>query len=206
MKSPSKFCDVTWPSSHFIGRFLHCTLKAETFAGRNFCESPKSRNFANLSFANFILWRKFTEKTFAILWKSSFLDGDNFREWLGKVNNNHFKSQFKFFSSIEKWHAHTACRIKITWITWNEVWSHDKCTVNIDSVRIDNTPPRIGSPYLYWACIWLRGWRWPYFWFHNGLASLENKKRKRKSSSHETAGNGSRDIREMKLYYYLVTY
>ena len=29
------------------------------------------------------------------------------------------------------------------------------------------------------------------------IASLENKKRKRKSSSHETAGNGSRDIRKM---------
>ena len=83
------------------------TLKAETFAGRNFRESLKSRNFANLCFANFILWRKFTEKTFAILWKSSFLDGNNFRKWLGKVNNNHFKSQFNFFSSIEKWHAHT---------------------------------------------------------------------------------------------------
>ena len=73
------------------------TLKAEIFAGRNVRESPKSRNFSNLSFANFILWRKFTEKTFAILGKSSFLDGNNFRERLGKVNNNHFKSQFNFF-------------------------------------------------------------------------------------------------------------
>ena len=78
-------------------RHVKATLRAETFAGRNFRESPKSRNFANLSFANFILWRKFTEKTFAILWKSSFLDGNNFREWLGKVNNNHFKSHFNFF-------------------------------------------------------------------------------------------------------------
>ena len=47
-------------------RKLQSTFKAETFAGRNFRESPKSRNFANLSFANFILWRKFTGKTFAI--------------------------------------------------------------------------------------------------------------------------------------------
>ena len=70
------------------------TLKAETFAGRNFRESQKSRNFANLSFANFILWRKFTEKTFANFRKSSFLDVNNFREWLRKVNNNHFKSHF----------------------------------------------------------------------------------------------------------------
>ena len=29
------------------------------------------------------------------------------------------------------------------------------------------------------------------------IASLENKKRKRKSSSHETTGNGSRDLRKM---------
>ena len=29
------------------------------------------------------------------------------------------------------------------------------------------------------------------------IASLENKKRKRQSSSHETAGNGSRDLRKM---------
>ena len=43
------------------------TLKAEIFAGRNFSESPKSRNIADLNFANFTLSRKFTEKTFAIL-------------------------------------------------------------------------------------------------------------------------------------------
>ena len=39
----------------FIPLQLSITLKAETLAGRNFRESPKSRNFANSSFANFIL-------------------------------------------------------------------------------------------------------------------------------------------------------
>ena len=34
------------------------------------------------------------------------------------------------------------------------MWSHDKCTVKIDSVKIDNTLPRIGLQYLYWACRW----------------------------------------------------
>ena len=42
------------------------TLKAETFAGRYFRESPKLRIFANLNFAHFILYRKLMEKTFAL--------------------------------------------------------------------------------------------------------------------------------------------
>ena len=40
------------------------TLRAETFAGRNFREVKKSRNLANLSFANFDFDRNFTDKTF----------------------------------------------------------------------------------------------------------------------------------------------
>ena len=36
-------------------KYILLTLKAETFAGRNFPESPRSRNFENLNFANFVL-------------------------------------------------------------------------------------------------------------------------------------------------------
>ena len=43
------------------------------FKGRNFRETEKSRNFADLSFATFTFWRKFTEETFAVFCECSIL-------------------------------------------------------------------------------------------------------------------------------------
>ena len=87
------FCMILENGVHYL------TLKEETLSGRNFRKSPKSRNFANLGFANFVSWRKFMEKTIVIFWKSLSSDGNNFREWLGKGNNDHFKSLFFFIPS-----------------------------------------------------------------------------------------------------------
>ena len=85
------FCMILENGVHYL------TLKEETLSGRNFRKSPKSRNFANLGFANFVSWRKFMEKTIVIFWKSLSSDGNNFREWLGKGNNDHFKSLFSSY-------------------------------------------------------------------------------------------------------------
>ena len=54
------------------------TLRAEIFAGRNFREVKKSRNFADLIFGNSIFGRNFTDKTFANFPKSSFLKEKTF--------------------------------------------------------------------------------------------------------------------------------
>jgi len=82
------------------------TLRAETFAGRNFRETEKSRNLANLSFAEFSFRREFMDKTFANFSKSSFLGAKTFAN--SKARGNYWKesekNRFKYlnFSSTPK--------------------------------------------------------------------------------------------------------
>jgi len=45
--------------------FISTTLRAESFAGRKYREDGKSRNFTNLTFANFNFRINLTDKTFA---------------------------------------------------------------------------------------------------------------------------------------------
>ena len=77
---------------------------SHTFAGRNFRETEKSRNLANLSFAKFSFRREFMDKTFANFSKSSFLGAKTFAN--SKARGNYWKesekNRFKYLNFFFK--------------------------------------------------------------------------------------------------------
>ena len=84
----------------FVGKIFRHYFKQRNFRGQKISRVSKMTNEYSRTYVSRISFYEETVKALAIFENLHFWMADNFRVWLWKVNNNHFKIHFFFNSKL----------------------------------------------------------------------------------------------------------